>query len=403
MTTQIVIESPNTGLTAQERHTGLMLATLNWLIRAVACALIGVLTFATSSPAQGGDLALEVAAYAISLGLIACWLVADLRQWRLSQTAIATGTGVLATVAGIACNAPHGGALIGFAAVAALAAGADTGLLVGARVTSVCIVATEVGAIIFSASTAAVVGYPLIVLSTFIAGRNRRGYRMQAEQAQSLLEQSEQLRTEQRSVAVLEERNRIAREIHDVLAHSLGALAIQIQAVRAVLTDDGDVERAVGMLTQAQRMASDGLVETRRAVQALRGDATRLDEQITNLAQTHRERHGTVVDFSIEGEPADLTPEATVAFIRTAQEALVNAAKHAPHQPVQVVLSYNDDALNLAITNPLEVSNGAPPLLSGVNGGYGLTGMRERLLLIRGTLNAGPDGDCWAVRAQVPR
>ncbi|HEY3923578.1 MAG TPA: histidine kinase [Acidothermaceae bacterium] len=380
-----------------------MLATLNWLIRATACALIGVLTFATSSSAHGNHLAFEIAAYAISLALVAAWLVADVRQWQLSQTTTAVGMGVLAAVAGAACNAPNGGALIGFAAVAALAGGADTGLLAGSLVTCVGILAAEVGAIAFNASTAAVVGYPLIVLSTFIAGRNRRGYKMQAEQSQSLLEQSEQLRTEQRNVAVLDERNRIAREIHDVLAHSLGALGIQIQAVRAVLTDDGDVERAVSMLTQAQRMASDGLVETRRAVQALRGDATRLDEQITNLAQTHRERHGTAVEFSIEGEPTDLTPEATVAFIRTAQEALVNAAKHAPHQPVQVVLSYNDDAMHLAITNPLERSDGAAPLLSGVNGGYGLTGMRERLLLIRGTLSAGPEGECWAVRAQVPR
>jgi signal transduction histidine kinase len=398
-----VIESPNGGFGAHERHTGLMLVTLNWLIRAVASALIGVLTFATTSSAHGAHLAFEVAAYAVSLALIACWLVADIRQWQLSPTTTTVGMGVLAAVAGAACNAHNGGALIGFAAVAALAAGADTGLLAGSLVTGVGILAAEIGAIAFNASTAAVIGYPLIVLSTFIAGRNRRGYKMQAEQSQSLLEQSEQLRTEQRNVAVLDERNRIAREIHDVLAHSLGALGIQIQAVRAVLTDDGDVERAVGMLTQAQRMASEGLVETRRAVQALRGDATRLDEQITNLAQIHRERHGTVVDFSIEGEPADLTPEATVAFIRTAQEALVNAAKHAPHQPVHLVLSYADDALNLAITNPLETSNGAAPLLSGVNGGYGLTGMRERLLLIRGTLSAGPDGDCWAVRAQVPR
>ncbi|HTC68677.1 MAG TPA: histidine kinase, partial [Acidothermaceae bacterium] len=252
------------------------------------------------------------------------------------------------------------------------------------------------------ASTAAAVGYPLILLATFIGGRNRRGYRIQAEQSTAMLAQLEQLRTEQRNVAVLDERNRIAREIHDVLAHSLGALGIQIQAVRAVLTDDGDVDRAIGLLTQAQRMATDGLVETRRAVQALRGDATRLDEQITALAQTHRERHGTAVDFSIDGEPADLTPEATVALIRTAQEALVNAAKHAPHQPVHIALSYDDDALTLAVTNPLQASN-APPLLGGVNGGYGLTGMRERLLLLRGTLSAGFDDENWTVRAQVPR
>ena len=82
-------------------------------------------------------------------------------------------------------------------------------------------------------------------------------------------------------------------------------------------------------------MATDGLVETRRAVQALRGDATRLDEQIADLVADPSGAARTAVDFTIDGEPTDLTPEATVALIRTAQEALVNAAKHAPHQPVR--------------------------------------------------------------------
>jgi signal transduction histidine kinase len=401
-----VIEGPDGEFGAEQRHTGLMLATLTWLVRAGACALIGVLTFAVSG-ATRTDLGVEVVAYTISVILIACWLAADVRHWQLPAPATTAGMATMAAATGIACNAHNGGALIGFAAVATIAAGAETAPLSGWLVTATGILAAEVGAIIFEASTAAAVGYPLILIATFIAGRNRRGYRMQAEQSAAMLAQLQQLRAEQHNVAVLDERNRIAREIHDVLAHSLGALGIQIQAVRAVLTDHGDVERAVGMLTQAQRMASDGLVETRRAVQALRGDATRLDEQITTLAQTHRERHGTAIDFSIDGEPTELMPEATVALIRTAQEALVNAAKHAPHQPVHIVLSYDDDALTLAITNPLQAPNGADggvqPLLGGVNGGYGLTGMRERLLLIHGTLSAGPDDECWTVRAQVPR
>jgi signal transduction histidine kinase len=398
-----VIASPNTGIGAAQRHTGSMLATLTWLVRAVACVLIGVLTFAVS-PTTGADLVVEIVAYGVSVVVLAFWFSGDVRRWQSRPAAAMFGLAVMAATAGVATNAPNGGALVGFAAVAAIAAGAETATLTGWLVTATGILAVEIGAIIFNASTAAVVGYPLILVATFIGGRNRRGYRIQAEQSTAMLAQLEQLRTEQRNVAVLDERNRIAREIHDVLAHSLGALGIQIQAVRAVLTDDGDVDRAIGLLTQAQRMATDGLVETRRAVQALRGDATRLDEQITALAHTHRERHGTAVDFSIDGEPVDLTPEATVALIRTAQEALVNAAKHAPHQPVHIALRYDDDALILAITNPLQGSDDAVrPLLGGVNGGYGLTGMRERLLLLRGTLSAGFDDENWTVRAQVPR
>ena len=102
----------------------------------------------------------------------------------------------------------------------------------------------------------------------FVSGRNRAAYRRQAEQSAALVTQMERLHAEQRRAAVLDERTRIAREIHDVLAHSLGALGIQLQAIHA-LTEQGDTGRALGLLGQAQRMAKDGLAETRRAVHAL--------------------------------------------------------------------------------------------------------------------------------------
>ena len=103
----------------------------------------------------------------------------------------------------------------------------------------------------------------------------------------------EQLRAEQRRAAVLDERTRIAREIHDVLAHPLGALGMQLQAARAVLADQGDTGRALSLLDQAQRMAKDGLAETQRAVHALRTDPAGLDQELAALTDTHRSRHDT--------------------------------------------------------------------------------------------------------------
>jgi signal transduction histidine kinase len=217
----------------------------------------------------------------------------------------------------------------------------------------------------------------------------------------------EQLQAEQQRIAVLDERSRVAREVHDVLAHSLGALGIQIQAVRAVLTDNRDVERALGLLDQAQRMASDGLGDTRRAVAALRGDSIRLDHQLTTLVEAHRDRYCTAVDLTIAGEPQTISPEATVALIRTAQEALVNTAKHATFEPVKVELSYGDNDIGLLVSNPLPnrpdaTSDGSIATLNTVNGGYGLTGMRERLLLINGTLTITSDDYRWSVLARCP-
>ena len=116
--------------------------------------------------------------------------------------------------------------------------------------------------------------------SGLLLGRLVRGRRVQAEQSAALLAQTQQLLAARGRADVLGERARIAREIHDVLAHSLGALGIQIQAARAVLTDHKDLDRAVDILMTAQRMAADGLTETRRAVHALRLDSRPLDEEL---------------------------------------------------------------------------------------------------------------------------
>ena len=150
---------------------------------------------------------------------------------------------------------------------------------------------------------------------------------------------------------MLEERARIAREIHDVLAHSLGALGIQIQAAKAVLTYHQDIGRAVEVLTTAQRMAADGLAETRRAVYALRADTLPLEEELGRLAEAHRTRYHGPVEFGIAGPARPLPPDATVALLRTAQEALVNAAKHAPGQGVVVRLDYEAHDVRLTIRN----------------------------------------------------
>ena len=154
-------------------------------------------------------------------------------------------------------------------------------------------------------------------------------------------------------------------------------LASEVQVVRALLTDQRDVDRAAALLAQAQRMTTDGLVDSRRAIQALRDDPTQLDEQISALAETHRARHHTGTDLTIDGDPRPVTAETTVALTRIAQEALVNAAKHAPQQPVRIVLAYPEENVQLTISNPLPgpTSHTAGPTLGSVGGGYGLTGM----------------------------
>ena len=392
--------SPPPTVSAQ---TESMLRALTWLIRGVASVLIGVATFGYSA-ASGRDLIIEAVAFAIGVGVVAYWLVADLRPEHRQPRVLDGALIVMAAVSGFASMGAHGEPLIGFAFMAAIGAGAAGSLLTGCVTTATGIVGVEAGALVTGASATSALGFPLLLIVAFVSGRNRAAYRRQAEQSAALVTQMQQLRAEQRQVAVLDERTRIAREIHDVLAHSLGALGIQLQAVRALLAEQGDTGRALSLLDQAQRIANDGLAETRRAVHALRADTTGLDQQLAALIDTHRGRHHAAVSFRVGGQPRKLSPEATVALIRTAQEALVNAAKHAPRQPVDIGLRYGENEVEMIISNPLPPGSPGPgTAFSTVNSGYGLTGMRERLLLINGSLTAAAGDGRWTVTAQVPR
>ena len=245
-------------------------------------------------------------------------------------------------------------------------------------------------------------GDPLLIAVCTMFGLQRRSYRVQAEQSAALLAQHERLRAEQRRGDVLDERARIAREIHDVLAHSLGALGIQIQAAKAMLTDHGDVDRAVEALATAQRMAADGLTETRRAVHALRVDTLPLGQELAAVVDTHRQRYHVPVTLETSGVARTLPPDAALALLRTAQEAMVNAAKHAPGQRVAVRLDYGENDVRLSVVNGLDGAGLCRVRPPGSTGGYGLTGMRERLRLLNGTLLAGPEENEWTVTAELP-
>ena len=386
-------------VTAQ-RDTDPMTIRVFWLIRATGFVLVGILALINPphSPAQR---AVQIAAFSvIGVALLACLLVEVLPRYRAWGLPIALG--VMATAGGLgSLTSGSGQSLVAFAGVAAMAAGTDTERPAAIAVAVAGILPIWIVGPLTGSTFGTLAGYPLLIVACLSFGRNRRAYRVQAEQAAALLEQYERVRAEQRRADVLDERTRIAREIHDVLAHSLGALGIQIQAAKAMLTDHRDVDRAVGALATAQRMAADGLTETRRAVHALRVDTLPLGEELAGVVDSHRQRYHVPVTFETSGTARALPPDASLALLRTAQEALVNAAKHASGQQVAIHLDYRDTGVRLSVVNHLNAS-GAPARRPGRTGGYGLTGMRERLKLLNGTLLAGPGDDEWAVTAELP-
>jgi signal transduction histidine kinase len=382
--------------------------TVNWLARALGFAWIGLFTFLIAPPHGSLNTTIQIAGYSLASAGLAGWVLADLPHTaaRYQAWLLPIALGAIAVGTGLASSAGNGGtAMVIFTLVAAMVAGADAGLGAALAVTAAGILAIDVSGLIFGASYGVLIGFPALVLAGLVIGRNRAGYRIQAEQAAMLLAQRERLEAEQRRADLLDERARIAREIHDVLAHSLGALGIQIQAARAVMTREGDIDRASELLGVAQQMAAEGLEETRQAIHALRADTPPLAEELARVSDSYAQRYRVAVSFDTSGVPAPLPPDATVALLRVAQEALVNATKHAAGQRVVMCLDYKDADVRLTVRNDLAPGSGAngDAGVSTVNGGYGLTGMRERLRLLNGTLEAGQRDGQWIVTAELPR
>ncbi|GAA1678464.1 histidine kinase [Kribbella yunnanensis] len=223
-------------------------------------------------------------------------------------------------------------------------------------------------------------------------GLNRRQYEIQVRQTRELLVQTRRAQSERARAAALDERGRIARDLHDVLAHSLGALSVQLEVAEALLDERRDVDGALERVRRSRRLAVQGLNEARNAVATLRADdVPELPEAIRALAEQHKADHAAPVQLTVEGTPAKLPSATTVALLNTAREALTNAAKHAPGRPVDIKLVYGA-AVRLVVRNPGPTAGD----------GFGLVGMRERLALVGGTLTAGPDGDDWLVIAEAP-
>jgi signal transduction histidine kinase len=395
--------------------------TVNSVARGLGIAWLGVVAFALAPPSGLAATLVQAVGYTLAVLAVIGWTLLDLdpRAARYHARALPLLCGVLAAASAAVAGAGSGGeAMLIFAFVAALTAGGTMSLGAAAAVTSAGVLAFEASGLAFGASVATLLGLAAVIASGLVIGRNWSGYRVQAEQSAALLAQRDRLEAEQRRADLLDERTRIAREIHDVLAHSLGALSIQIQAARSVLADRGDIRRAEELLASAQRMATEGMVETRRAVQALRSDTLPLGEELAKVTETYARRYGVPVSFDTAGTPQPLPPDATIALLRVAQEALVNAAKHAAGQHVAVRLDYADTDVTLVVRNALRpggvaggsggastrdvAASGAGTGVRTADTGYGLTGMRERLRLLNGTLEAGGHDGQWIVTAQLP-
>jgi len=238
-------------------------------------------------------------------------------------------------------------------------------------------------------------------------GHRGRAYRDRADRAEETLSQTRRAHEAEAQAVALAERTRIAREVHDVLAHSLAAVAVNLQAAEGLLSagtlPEGNPEltKAIDCVTRAGSLTREGLAAARRAVLALREDAQPLPEQLSALAVQYREVGDLAVEFSVTGQERPLSAEAGLAAYRTAQEGLTNARKHAPGLPVRLALAYEPDQITLSVASPLPPDRAAGQLAAS-GAGYGLAGLRERAALAGGSLVAGPQDGQWQVQLRIP-
>jgi signal transduction histidine kinase len=219
-------------------------------------------------------------------------------------------------------------------------------------------------------------------------------------QADGLLAELERTRAAEARAAGLAERQRLAREMHDVLAHSLSGLTLQLEGTRMLAAENVSDPRLPAAIERAHRLAEAGLEEAGRAIGMLRGDELPGPESLPGLAARFQHASGTPCRYTASGEVRTLGSEARLAVYRVAQEALTNVTKHARPASVAVSLAYEPACTRLTVED--FTAAGARPRPAEHGGGYGLTGMRERAELLGGTLTAANTGGGFRVELWLP-
>nr|WP_246596834.1 histidine kinase [Streptomyces aurantiacus] len=238
----------------------------------------------------------------------------------------------------------------------------------------------------------------LTIGAPVVAGILSRSRQRAVEAMISSAESAERAARAEARTAVLTERGRIARDVHDVLAHSLAGINMQLELADALL-DTGDLGKVREANDKAHSMVKESLKQAQWTVYALREDALPLLDSLTAMVESSGHRDA----LTVTGTVRELSAQVTQNLLRIAQEALTNAARHAPGADARVELTFDAASTTLRILN----GPAAGEVTAGVGSGMGLIGMRERVALLGGTMTAGPvtegpDQGGWQVEAVIP-
>jgi signal transduction histidine kinase len=259
--------------------------------------------------------------------------------------------------------------------------------------------AASASGLLISAAALHRLNTPALYLS-FIAIGWLVGILMRSQQ--DLLVQQRQMQDQLAEHAAADERRRIAREVHDVIAHSLSVTLLHLTGARHALQCDGADDETVRALQRAERLGRQAMADIRRTVGLLDADTTTLTPEpgiadISNLVEDFS-RAGLNVGLVVSGYLDDVSAAAGLALYRIAQESLANIAKHAPDAVSTMTLTTSRTETTLTVVNELPHGAGG----RAVTYGRGLGGMKQRIELLGGTIDFGPGKDGWSVQARVP-
>ena len=282
-------------------------------------------------------------------------------------------------LAGLALRAPRRLALM--AGVPVLAAVAATEAR-GSRTATSAVLSVALGA-----------GFLFLVSAFAAMNRDARG------QAVQLLEQQALTQRAREEAVALAERSRLARELHDVLAHSLAGLTVQLEAARLLADTSGSDAQVVEQIARAQALAREGMSDATRAVRALRGEEIPGPAALPRLVADFERSSGVPTALVVGGTAAPLAAEAGLTLYRTVQECLTNVAKHAGRgAAADVRVRWGVSEVEVAVTD-----RGGDGADSGMpSSGSGLAGMSERAASSGGKLVAGSTGSGFEVRLTLP-
>ncbi len=371
---------------------------LDWVLTLLTWAVAGVVVVSTFFSLHTLDAGMQVATVAVTAVVITLWIVVQFLPDARPAVGMLVAIGVLG--AGLDYLNPEGpGYIVVFMAIAAIAGRYP--LRISAPAAGVPAAASVVAELLTSHHPlSSVLNICIGVGFVFATATFARASQDAHALAAALLREQEAAQEARERAVVLGERSHLARELHDVLAHTLSGLSLQL-AGAALLADrtgaDPALTKQVGL---AQATAREGLVNAQRAIEALRGEgALPGPENLDALIDGARRAGDIQISYVVEGTAVPVSPEVGLTIYRAVQESLTNVTRHAGRHPsVRVTASWSSGAVSVEVVD--SGGDGQPAGLPP--SGWGLRGLADRCARVGGQLETGPCGSGWRVRLTVP-